>query len=211
MSVERLDHTTVKVAGNQIPEHRKHCGLHDAHQDLAVTILVQAVHLDFSGHGRRQCLEVRHPGYGHRLSCPDRPPHGTGRQRLLTGQRHANRHPGPLVQVRTPTSLLGDGGHQSGHEVGHHNLHPVDCRNSGLLDHDVHLDVSVQRVVSADLGAESVLERSDDATSVGVVLRISRGEQHHIQRQTHPVATDLDVAFFKHVQQADLDPFGQIG
>ena len=45
---------TVQAAGNQVPEHRQYCGLHDAHQDLTVTVLVQAVHFDLPGHGRRQ-------------------------------------------------------------------------------------------------------------------------------------------------------------
>ena len=211
MGVERLDHPAVQFSGHQIPEHRQHGDLNDASQDLTVTVLVHAVHLYLAGHGRWQRIEVRHPGDGHRLAGPDRPSYRAGRQRLLTGHRHSHRDPGSLVQVRAAAGLLGHGGHQPGHEVRHHHLDAVDRGDDRLLDHDVHLHVDVQRIVGPDLGPEPVLERGDDATTVGVVLRIGRGEQHHVQRQAHPVATDLHVAFLEHVQQADLDPLGQVG
>ena len=65
--------------------------------------------------------------------------------------------------------------------------------------------------MGADLGAEPVLERGDDPAPVRVVLRVGRGHQHHVERQAHLVAPDLDVALLQHVEQADLDPLGQVG
>ena len=79
-----------------------------------------------------------------------------------------------------------------------------------LLD-DVHLDVDVERVVGADLGAEAVLQRRDDAAAVRVVLGVGRGDEQHVERQPDLVAADLDVALLEHVEQADLDPLGEVG
>ena len=79
-----------------------------------------------------------------------------------------------------------------------------------LLD-DVHLDVDVERVVGADLGAEAVLERRDDPAPVRVVLGVRRRDQHEVERQADLVAADLDVALLEHVQQADLDALREVG
>ena len=65
--------------------------------------------------------------------------------------------------------------------------------------------------MGADLGAEAVLERGDDAAPVRVVLRVGRRHQHHVERQADLVAPDLDVALLQHVEQADLDPLGEVG
>ena len=82
------------------------------------------------------------------------------------------------------------------------------CR---FLLHDVDFLLDGIRVVGADLGTVAILERRDDAPAVGVVLRVRGGDEEHVERQPHLVATDLHVAFFEHVQQAHLDALGQIG
>ena len=71
--------------------------------------------------------------------------------------------------------------------------------------------VDVERVVRADLGAEAVLQRRDDAAAVRVVLGVGRRDQHHVERQADLVAADLDVALLEHVEQADLDALGEVG
>ena len=75
----------------------------------------------------------------------------------------------------------------------------------------VDLGVDLERVVRADLGAEAVLQRRDDAAAVGVVLGVGRREQHDVERQADLVAADLDVALLEHVEQADLDALGEVG
>ena len=87
---------------------------------------------------------------------------------------------------------------------------PSPSKTIGLLFDDVDLGIDFDRIVGADLGAEAVLERGDDATAVGVVLGVCRREQHDVERQLDAIAADLHVAFFEHVQQADLDAFGQV-
>ena len=63
----------------------------------------------------------------------------------------------------------------------------------------------------ADLGAEAVLERRDDAAAVGVVLGVGAGDEQQVQRQPQRVAADLDVALLQHVEQRDLDALGEVG
>ncbi len=80
-----------------------------------------------------------------------------------------------------------------------------------LLPYQVDLQFEIERVVGADLGAEAVLERGDDAAAVGVVLGVRAGHQQQVERQPQLVAADLDVALLQHVEQAHLDPLGQVG
>ncbi len=81
----------------------------------------------------------------------------------------------------------------------------------GLLADDRDLVVELGRVVGADLGAEPVLERGDDAPAVGVVLRVRAGHHEHVERQPQDVAADLDVALLHHVEHRDLDALGEVG
>ena len=79
-----------------------------------------------------------------------------------------------------------------------------------LLD-DADLGVELQRVVRADLGAEPVLERGDDAAAVGVVLGVGAGDDEHVERQPQRVAAHLDVALLHHVEHRHLDALGEVG
>lgn len=81
----------------------------------------------------------------------------------------------------------------------------------GLLADQHQLVVEVERVVGADLGAEAVLQRRDDAAPVGVVLGVGAGHEQDVERQPQGVPADLHVAFLQHVEQRHLDPFGQVG
>ena len=80
-----------------------------------------------------------------------------------------------------------------------------------LLADDRDLVLERDRVVGADLGAEPVLERGDDAAAVGVVLGVGAGDDEHVQRQPQHVAADLDVALLHDVEHRHLDPLGEVG
>ena len=80
-----------------------------------------------------------------------------------------------------------------------------------LLRDDAHLRLQLQRVVGADFRAEPVLERSDDATAVGVVLGVGAGDHQHVQRQAQRVTADLDVALLHDVEHRHLDALGEVG
>ena len=46
---------------------------------------------------------------------------------------------------------------------------------------------------------------------LGVVLRVGRGDHEQVERQPDDEAADLDVALLEDVEQADLDPLGEVG
>ena len=105
-------------------------------------------------------------------------------------------------------------------DLGDDLLHVLGARSTGcrrpandgaLLLHDGDLVLDGPRVVRADLRAEAVLERRDDAAAVGVVLRVGAGDHVEVERQPDLVAADLDVALLHDVEQADLDALGQVG
>ena len=90
-------------------------------------------------------------------------------------------------------------------------LRPVGASGLRLLLDDRDLELGVERVVRADLRAEAVLERRDDAAAVRVVLGVGRRDEHDVEREADLVAADLDVALLEHVEQTDLDALGEVG
>ena len=93
----------------------------------------------------------------------------------------------------------------------------IDTRSPGaangrrLLLGDGDLGLDVERVVRADLRAEAILQRRDDAAAVRVVLGVGRGDEVDVERQPHLVAAHLHVALLEHVEQTDLDALGEVG
>ena len=80
-----------------------------------------------------------------------------------------------------------------------------------LLADDRHLVLERPRVVGPDLRAEAILERRDDPAARRVVLGVGRGDHVEVERQADDEAADLDVALLEDVEQADLDPLGEVG
>ena len=136
---------------------------------------------------------------------------GVGADDLVVGDRQAHAHPAALVDVRARPRQLADRADHLGEVVRHLHVDAVDGARPSLLAHDVHLRGHVERVVGADLAAEAVLQRRDDAAAVGVVLGVRRGHQQDVEGQADLVAAHLDVALLEHVEQADLDAFGEVG
>ena len=122
----------------------------------------------------------------------------------------ADRDARTLVDLGALAGQLGDGGHDLGHVTRHFDPEPFEVGGHGLLDDDIHFGGGVERVVGADLGPEAVLQRRDDAPSAGVVLGVGRSDEEDVEREPDLVAADLDVPLLEHVQQADLDAFGQV-
>ncbi len=69
----------------------------------------------------------------------------------------------------------------------------------------------VFRIMRADLRADAVLERGDDLSASGIVLRVCAEDDGHIERKTYRVALNLHVAFLHDVEERDLDLTGEIG
>ena len=81
----------------------------------------------------------------------------------------------------------------------------------GFLRGDRHRVLARRGVVRADLRADAVFERRDDLAARRVVLGVGAEDQQDVERQPHRVALDLDVAFLKDVEEADLDLAGEVG
>ena len=167
--------------------------------------LLAHLELDLAQQGGQHHVEIADPGDRVRISRPGgaaerRAGHGLG-----GGDTEPGGHAGALVDRGRLPQLVGEMGQhleQMITDLGH---------QLGLLAEQCDLLVQLDQIVGADLRAEPVLQRRDDPTAVGVVLRVCRGDQEHIQRQPQRVTADLDVPLFQHIEQRDLDPLGQIG
>ena len=139
--------------------------------------------------------------------------HGRGRHRLDGADREAGRHAGTLVDLRRVAHGAGEAADDL-EQVRRHDRRGelrVRPQHRRLLRDERQLVVQLERVVRADLGAEAVLERGDDAPAVRVVLRVRARDHEQVQRQPQLVAAHLDVALLQHVEQRDLDALGEVG
>ena len=161
----------------------------------------------------RPCRRARRPRSPGRPRGPRPPPlPGTvarcsAAAAIVSAPAIANRarHAGALVDGRGLAQRAGEAGQDLDQVVGHLG------DQVGLLADHRDLVLELDRVVGADLGAEAVLERRDDAAAVGVVLRVGAGHDEHVERQPQHVAADLDVALLHHVEHRHLDPLGEVG
>jgi hypothetical protein len=192
-------------------EYGEHRGPQQVLDDLAVAAVVEGLDLDLARGGAGQGVEVGHPGHDLGLAGAQGPAGSVGDEGLEVGDGEPHRHTRALVDVRALAGQVAEGGHDLGHVVGDVDLDPWCLERTGLLLGDLDLDVDVEGVVGADLGAEAVLQRGDEPATVGVVLGVGRGEEHHVEGEADLVAPDLHVALLEHVEQADLDALGEVG
>jgi hypothetical protein len=101
---------------------------------------------------------------------------GCGRNGLGRGDREARRDARPLIDRRRLTQCAGESRQDLEQVLGHRG------RQVRLLRDDAHLRLQADRVVRADLGAEPVLQRCDDATAVGVVLGVRARDHEDVER-----------------------------
>ena len=176
-------------------------------EDLDLPALLTALELDLAAQRAGHRHGVADPG--HRVAS--RRAGRTGAARTRRRSRRPRSRTGPrrperastagdsrTARVKRASTSITCSGHRRATSA-------ASCRIS------VDLQLEVERVVGADLGAEPVLERGDDPAAVGVVLRVGAGHQQQVQRQPQLVAADLDVALLEHVEQRHLDALGQVG
>ena len=127
--------------------------------------------------------------------------------------RHADADARPLADLRGAAGEVGQLGDQLLHEPGDDDggRALLGLEAMLLLADDRHLVLERPRVVGPDLRPEPVLERGDDPAARGVVLRVGRRDHVQVERQPDLEAADLDVALLEDVEQADLDPLGEVG
>ena len=194
-----------------VPEDGQHGLTGQPGHDFVFGVVFERVQLDLARRRRHQGGEVADPGYGLVLPRAQGAARRRRHQGLVVGHTEAHGDAGPLVDLGALTSQLGDRGHDLGHVAGHLDLQTVEVGGYGLLHDDVHFGGGVQGVVGADLSPETVFQRRDDAASAGVVLGVGRRHEEDVEREADLVATDLDVSLLEHVEEADLDAFGQVG
>src|SRR3954468_18520988 len=187
--------------------------LEDLQLALVVGIGPGVGELHLAAAGRDDARQVDHPGDRPGLPGDGGPADGGGGDRLQPRDGEPGADAGALVDVAGRADQPGEAGDDLHQVLG--NDRAVQLRvppgDQRLLVQQPDLVGQLDRVVGAHLGAEAVLQRGDDPTAVGVVLGVGAGDQEQVQRQPDPVAADLDVALLQHVEQRDLDPFGEVG
>ncbi len=174
-------------------------------EDRALAALLAGLELDLAAQHVDRGLEVDRSRHADLLVLARRAVQGGRGDRLRAGDREPGRYAGALIDgirfakvAREPCQHLEQMGGHLGDEV-------------GLLADDGDLLLDRLRVVGADLGAEPVLQRCDDAPAVRVVLGVGGRDDEHVQVETQQVAADLDVALLHHVQERHLNALGEVG
>src|SRR5260370_911759 len=75
---------------------------------------------------------------------------------------------------------------------------------------DIHLMLKSPRIMSTNLRTNTVFERRDDASTVGIIFRVGAGDNVYIQRQTNLIPTNLHITLFHNIQQTYLNTLCQV-
>ena len=186
-------------------------GAHQLLEHRAVVAVLPGLELDLARGGRGQRGQVADAR--HRLALPgaQRPAQRAGGEVLVVRGGQPDRDAAALIDLRMAARDMRELGDDLLHEAGDGDRDRHVVERHALLLGDGDLVVEGARVVGADLRAEAVLERRDDAAAVGVVLGVRGRDHEHVERQAQPVAADLHVALFDDVEQTDLDALGEVG
>ena len=154
--------------------------------------------------------EVRDAGHDVGFLEDDRAPGRVGEQGLEARDGGADGDAGALADVWAAAGEAGDLGNDFLHVVGDVDAEAGDIHGGGLLPHDRDFGLDGLGVVSADLRAVAVFEGRDDATAVGVVLRVGAGDDEDVEGKADAEAANLNVALFHDVEQPHLDALSQV-
>src|SRR5256886_8591630 len=80
----------------------------------------------------------------------------------------------------------------------------------GFLRRDGHSFFDGGGIMRANFRTDAVLERRDDFAARGVILRIRRENDEHVEREAQRIALNLNVAFLHDVEEADLNFSGKV-
>src|SRR5437867_4856956 len=87
----------------------------------------------------------------------------------------------------------------------HQTIFQTLARGPGFLPGNLNPELNFFRIVRHDLSADSIFKRRNDLAARGVVFGIGRKDQHYIERQTHRVAFNLNIAFLHDVEEPNLN------
>ena len=208
------DDDVVEVVDLDPPTERRVERLRDQSLDDALLgrLVADRLQLDLADRRCDHGAQVRHARRGHGLAETDRPPERCGLEDLRVGDGDPDAHAGPLADLGRATRQVGQLGEHLVHERRHRDRRLAVARLEPLLllADDRQLVVERPRVVGPDLRPETILERRDDPAAARVVLRVGRRDDVQVEWQADLEAADLDVALLEDVEQADLDPLGEV-
>ena len=211
--LEGEDHV-VEIVDRHSPAERRVERLRDEPLDDALLgrLVADRFQLDLADRRGDDRAQVRDARRGDRLSQPDGSPKGGGLEDLGVGDRDPDADARSLADLRRPSGEVGQLGEQLLHERrdGDRGLALAGLEALLLLVDDRELVLERPRVVRPGLRPEAILERRDDPAPARVVLGIGRCDDEEVERQPDLEAADLDVALLEDVEQADLDPLGEV-
>src|SRR2546425_11389932 len=185
--------------------------LEEPFDDALFARLADRLELDLAGRAGDDRRQIREARDDHGLAEPQRALERRRDEVLVVRDRDADGHAGALRDLRAAAGELGDLAKDLAHVRRRDDLQLLVDELHPLLLHDVELYRQLLRVVGADLGAETVLQRRDDPAAVGVILWVRGRDDEEVERQTNLVATDLHVPLLHDVQEADLHALGKVG
>ena len=172
--------------------------------------LAFVLELDFSRDRGKRGVDVGDTRDDVALTGLNRPALGVRHHVLEDGDRHALRDPGALVDALVVPRLERDALDDFGDEIRNPDLTGA-ARRPRFLIRDRHSELDALGIVRHHLAPDAVLERRDDLAAGGIVLGIGGEAKHDIQRQSHRISFDLDIAFLHDVEQAHLHLSRQVG
>src|SRR4030042_79564 len=78
-------------------------------------------------------------------------------------------------------------------------------KSAPFLFHNLNLMLSGGRIMSSDLGTESVFQRRYDSSAVGIIFRIGACNEVFVQRKPYRESPNFNVSFLQDVEKADLN------
>ena len=211
--LERED-DVVEIVEVDPPAERREQGLRDQPLDdpLLGSVVADRLELDLADGAGDDRAEVADARRGHGLAQPDRPSERGGLEDLGVRDRDPDADAGSLADLGRAPGEMGQLGEELLHEARHRDRRLVVAAVEPLLllVDDRELVVEGPRIVRPDLRPEAVLERRDDPAAARVVLGVRARDDEQVEREADREAADLDVALLEDVQQAHLDPLGEV-
>ena len=186
---------------------------HDGIEHLLFAHLVAAhkVHFEFSERGRVEVPEIADTGDGGLFSQHSAAAACAGDHSAVVGEAEPGTNAGLLIDVaafsRLPTDFLDDLLHEPRHGYREFAIE----RQVAFLFEDANTGIAFMGVVGADQAADAVFELGDNFAAAVVGRGVGREEDHDVEIELDGVAANLHVAFFKNVEQTDLDELVKFG
>src|SRR5579884_170271 len=205
-------HQLVELARVKVvPEDAEDGGVEQFLDDTLFLDIADGIKLDLAAGRSDDARKVAHARGDIAFAQAQRAAVGIAQHVLVVGDRDAHTDAGTLADIAAATRQLCKFGNDFLHELRINHIQLIRWKGCAFGLHDLHFVFYRARIVRANLGADAVFERRDNAAAIGVVFRVGAGDHIDIQRQANLVAANLHIALFHDVQQAHLDALGKVG